>query len=116
MAPNKAPAPLRVLFLCSRNKLRSPTAEQVFCQRADLEVTSAGLSADADVPCTPELVTWADIIFVMERAHRTKLSAKFKPHLGRARVICLDIPDKFAFMEPAPINLLRSRAGPHLPA
>jgi predicted protein tyrosine phosphatase len=34
----------------------------------------------------------ADLIFVMERAHRYKLSARFRPHLGGKRVVCLDIP------------------------
>ncbi len=62
----------RVLFLCSQNKLRSPTAEQVFSGRPDLEVASAGLNADADVPCTAELVEWADIIFVMEKAQHAR--------------------------------------------
>lgn len=103
-----------VLFLCSRNKLRSPTAEAVFAARRDIEVASAGLSSDAEIPCTPELVAWADIIFVMEKSHRAKLSARFKQHLHTARVICLDIPDSFAFMDPALIVLLRKKAEPHL--
>src|SRR3546814_17948506 len=62
--------------------------------------SSAGLSHDAANPVTPELLAWADIIFVMERVHRSKLSAKFKTHLGSRRVICLEIPDNFAFMQP----------------
>ena len=37
----------RVLFLCSRNRLRSPTAEQVFGTWPNLEVDSAGLADDA---------------------------------------------------------------------
>jgi predicted protein tyrosine phosphatase len=105
----------RVLFLCSRNRLRSPTAEQIFAARADLEVASAGLSADADVPCTPELVAWADIIFVMEKRHRAKLAAGFGRHIAAARVICLDIPDKYAFMAPDLVRLLHAKASPHLP-
>ncbi len=105
-----------ILFLCSRNRLRSPTAEQVFGDRTDLEVASAGLNADSDVPCTAELVDWADIIFVMERAHRSRLTRRFRRHLGRARVICLDIADDYAFMDPALIALLHARVDRHLPA
>lgn len=63
----------KVLFVCSQNRLRSPTAEQVFSRRRDLEVESAGTNHDADNPLTHELVAWAEIIFVMEKAHRVKL-------------------------------------------
>ncbi len=103
-----------ILFVCSRNRRRSPTAEAVFCRREDLEVASAGLDAEADNPLTPELVEAADIIFVMEKAHLRRLRARFRPHLKRARVICLDIPDDYAFMEPALVALVEARAGPHL--
>ena len=104
-----------ILFLCSRNRLRSPTAEQVFAGRADLEVASAGLNPDADMLCTSELVEWADIIFVMEKSHRAKLSARFRRHLKDKKVICLDIPDNYSFMAAELVNLLESRVGRHLP-
>ncbi len=104
----------RVLFLCSRNRLRSPTAERVFAGRPDLDVASAGLSLDADNPCTPELVEWADIVFVMEKSHRTKLATRFRRHLKDKKVICLDIPDDYAFMAPELVHLLDTRVGRHL--
>ena len=63
-----------------------------------------------------ELVQWADIIFVMERAHRSKLSAKFKPHLAKARVVCLEIPDEYEFMDPDLIRLLKAKVPRHLPS
>src|SRR6185369_17245455 len=78
-----------VLFVCSANRLRSPTAEQVFAQRDGIEVLSAGLNNDCGNPVTGELLEWADIVFVMEKTHRTKLSKRFRPHLKAARVICL---------------------------
>ncbi len=83
----------RILFICSQNKLRSPTAEQVFSAHPGIECSSAGLNNDAENPLTSELVEWAEMIFVMEKAHRKKLSSKFKKHLGNKRVICLEIPD-----------------------
>jgi predicted protein tyrosine phosphatase len=104
-----------VLFVCSRNRLRSPTAEQVFASRADIEVTSAGLDSGCGNPVTPELVEWADIIFVMEPAHRAKLQRRFRPWLKRARVIVLGIPDDYDFMDPVLIRLLESRVPQHLP-
>jgi predicted protein tyrosine phosphatase len=104
----------RVLFLCSANRLRSPTAEQVFSQYPDLEVASAGLSHDAVEPLTPEHLEGVDTIFVMEKAQRTKLSRHFRRYLGSARVICLDIPDDYAFMQPELVELLKARVTPHL--
>jgi len=103
-----------ILFVCSRNQLRSPTAEQVFSTRPDIEVLSAGTDHDADTPLTPDLVEWADVIFVMERKHRTKLQSRFKPSLKSARIICLDIQDKYEFMDPELVRLLDVKVSPHL--
>jgi predicted protein tyrosine phosphatase len=105
-----------VLFICSQNRLRSPTAEQVFSSYPGIECESAGLNHDADNPVTPELVEWAELIFVMEKAHRSKLSAKFGRYLKNARVVCLDIPDKFDFMDPALVRLLKEKVTRFLPA
>ena len=103
-----------VLFVCSQNRLRSPTAEQVFSKRRDVEVASAGTNHDADTPLTHGLVAWADIFFVMEKAHRAKLLKKFKASLKNARVICLDIPDDYEFMDPVLIRLLETRVSRYL--
>jgi predicted protein tyrosine phosphatase len=103
-----------VLFVCSQNRLRSPTAEQVFSKRHDIEVESAGTSHDADNPLTHQLVAWADIIFVMEKAHRAKLQKKFRSSLKGARVICLDIPDDYEFMDPELVRLLEVRVPRYL--
>lgn len=103
-----------VLFVCSQNQLRSPTAEQVFSRRRDIEVASAGTNHDADTPLTHGLVAWADIIFVMERAHRAKLQKNFQASLKRARVICLDIPDDYEFMDPELVRLLEAKVPRYL--
>jgi predicted protein tyrosine phosphatase len=104
----------KILFICSRNQLRSPTAEQVFSHRPDIEVLSAGTDHDADTPLTPDLVEWADLIFVMERKHRTKLQGRFKSSLKSNRIICLDIPDRYEFMDPKLVRLLEAKVSPHL--
>ena len=93
------------------NRWRSPTAEQVFAEHPGVECTSAGLNHGADNPVTPELVAWADLIFVMEREHKTKLAKAFKPHLADKRVVCLNIPDNYKFMDPTLVQLLRSKVG-----
>lgn len=104
-----------VLFICSQNRLRSPTAEQVFADWPDIETQSAGLGNDANTPVSPELLAWSDLIFVMEKAHRNKLSKKFRPYLSGKRVICLDIPDEYDFMDPVLVQLLRQKVTRFLP-
>jgi predicted protein tyrosine phosphatase len=107
-------APRRVLFLCSRNRLRSPTAEQVFGAWPGLEVDSAGLAEDAEVVLTAEQLDWAELIVVMESSHRRRLQARHRARLKGKRVICLDIPDRYAFMQPELVRLLLEKAGPLL--
>ena len=104
-----------VLFVCSQNRLRSPTAEQIFSKRPDLEVLSAGTNNDADNPLTSELIEWADIIFVMEKTHRSKLQQRFRSALKNTRVICLDIPDRYQFMDPDLVRLLETKVPRYLP-
>ena len=77
-------------------------------------MASAGLDPTAQEPVTPQLLLWADLIFVMEKVHRKKLSAKFRAHLNRQRMICLDIADNYEYMEPALMELLKKRVSPHL--
>lgn len=101
----------RALFICTQNKLRSPTAEQIFSRWPGIETDSAGLGNDANVPLSAEQVQWADIIFVMEKAHRSRLSAKFKKHLNGKKVVCLDIPDEYDFMQEELVELLEIRVG-----
>lgn len=102
-----------ILFLCGRNRLRSPTAETVFAGHLGIEVDSAGLDHDADVICSAEQVAWADLIFVMEKSHKAKLTRQFGRQLRRVRVVCLDIPDRYALMQPELVALLRARITPH---
>ncbi len=105
-----------VLFICSRNRLRSPTAEQVFSSYPGVETSSARVDHDADNPVTSELLEWADLVFVMEAMHRRKLQKKFRTALNGKRIICLGIPDDFEFMDPALVQLLQSKVPPFLPA
>ncbi len=105
---------LRALFICSRNQLRSPTAEQIFASWPGVETESAGLAPDADTPLEPEQLRWADVIFVMEKAHRRKLTQRFKAHLNGERVVCLDIAEDYSFMRPELVALLQRKVAAHL--
>ncbi|NKN01979.1 low molecular weight protein tyrosine phosphatase family protein [Rhizobium leguminosarum] len=103
-----------VLFICSQNKLRSPTAEQVFASWPDIEVSSAGTNNDAENPLSNELIEWADIVFVMEKAHRAKIQGKYRSALKGKRLIYLDIPDDYDFMDPTLVQLLKVKVPRHL--
>lgn len=104
-----------VLFVCGKNRLRSPTAEHVFAEWEGLETSSAGINRDADSPVTPELLDWADTILVMESEHRAKLTAQFGACLRGKRVASLDIPDDYGYMQPALVDLLLAKVPKHLP-
>ena len=104
----------RALFICSQNRLRSPTAEQVFASWPGVDTDSAGLGGDASVPLSPEQLAWATIVFVMEKAHRRRLGERFRAHLNGKKVICLDIPDNYSYMQPELISILESKAGKFL--
>ena len=102
---------INALFICSRNRLRSPTAEQVFASWPGVETDSAGLVDDADRVVDADQIDWADIVFVMEAVHLRRLKLRFGKHLGRKKVVCLDIPDNYTLMQPELIALLETKAG-----
>ncbi len=99
----------KILFICSQNKLRSPTAEAIFCDYPGWEVRSAGLNNDAEIPISAEDVQWADYIFVMEQVHKGKLSKKFRKSLKHQKVICLGIPDDYEYMDKTLVGLLERK-------
>lgn len=104
----------RILFICSRNKLRSPTAEAVFSGHPGVETDSAGFADDADVPLSADQIEWADVILVMEPIHKTRLNRRFKERLGGKKIGVLGIPDKFDYMDEALVRLLKSKCAPYL--
>lgn len=106
--------PRHVLFLCSRHRLRSPTAAAVFADWPDIEVDSAGLADDAETLLSADQLVWADLIVVMESPHRRRLQARHAAHLRGKRVVCLDIPDRYDYMQPELVELLLRKAGPLL--
>ncbi|MDR3444029.1 MULTISPECIES: low molecular weight protein tyrosine phosphatase family protein [unclassified Dyella] len=107
-------APRRVLFLCSRHRLRSPTAALVFGEWEHLQVDSAGLADDAETPLSAEQLDWAELIVVMEASHRRRLQVRHGARLQGKRIVCLDIPDRYDFMQPELVDLLLKKAGPLL--
>jgi predicted protein tyrosine phosphatase len=105
---------IHVLFICTQNRLRSPTAEHVFSTYPGIETDSAGLGNDANITLSTEQIEWASVIFVMEQTHKKKLSQKFKSHINGKKIICLGIPDEYEFMQDELVELLKKKVEPFL--
>lgn len=101
--------PRRLLFICSRNQWRSPTAEAVLNEVSGVEAISAGTNNDAETPLSGDLIIWADEIHVMERGHRKKVTEKFGSLLPEKPVRVLGIADKYAFMDTALVALIKRK-------
>ncbi|MGL5422281.1 low molecular weight protein tyrosine phosphatase family protein [Serratia fonticola] len=105
---------MNVLFVCSRNQWRSPTAERIWQRTPGLTTRSAGTSRNAKKTVTPELLRWADMIFVMEQKHKSRLVAEYQRLLEHKPLHVLDIPDDYQYMDPELITLLEQSAEPFL--
>ncbi len=106
--------PLKLLFICSQNRRRSPTAEHMMQGAIGYVVKSAGVDPNAKTRVNKELIDWADLIFVMERWHRLILEEEFPKALKGKRVLCLHIPDEFQYMDPELIHLLKTTLAQHI--
>ena len=97
---------LNVLFVCSRNQWRSPTAEQVFRRHPVLNVRSGGTSPNARHTVSGQDIQWADVILVMEQKHKSRLMAEFTSMLLGKPVHVLDIPDEYRYMDAELVEML----------
>lgn len=104
----------RILFVCGKNRLRSPTAEAIFSGREGLEVSSAGTAADAECRVSGDLIDWADEIFAMESRYGRQIRKQFGPLLRDKRLVVLDVPDRFTYMQPELIEILETKMAAHL--
>ncbi len=106
---------LRVLFVCALNQWRSPTAEHLYRTDARLEVRSAGIRADARRRVSKSDLTWADVVFVMDREQKHWIQAQFRSvELPEIRI--LEVPDEFEYMDPRLQAALRAAVDPELEA
>jgi protein-tyrosine phosphatase len=99
---------VHLLFLCSRNQWRSPTAETLYARHPHHQAKSAGLAASANTRVTLKLIAWADIIFVMEHKHKTIVHERFANALGNKKIVVLDIADEYTYMDPELVTMIRS--------
>jgi predicted protein tyrosine phosphatase len=106
--------PTKLLFICSQNRIRSLTAEEIFKGWPGYEVRSAGTQDAARVRVTVGHVGWADIIFAMEKDHLNKLRMRFPEAMEGKRVVTLHIPDEYTFMQPELVDELRTKVEEYL--
>jgi len=105
---------MNVLFVCSKNKWRSRTAEAIFKENHDHEFKSAGTENDARIKVNEKLINWADIILVMEKRHKQRLQDKFDHLLNDKRIVILDIEDNYQYMDEDLIATLKISVMPYL--
>jgi predicted protein tyrosine phosphatase len=106
--------PKKLLFICRRNRWRSPTAEKIFDGLGGVQARSAGTESGARIKVTAGHLGWADVIFVMEKKHLRRLRDKFADALANKFVICLNIADDYQFMQPELVSALEAAVTPHL--
>lgn len=104
----------KLLFVCSANKLRSRTAEEMFRGMQGFHVRSRGTEPDARIRVTAGDIGWADIVFCMEKRHRDRLRQKYRQECDGKRIVCLFIPDEYDFMDPALVEVLKTRLRQHV--
>ena len=88
-----------ILFICSRNKWRSLTAETIYKNNSSFNLKSAGTENAARIKVNAKIILWADLIFVMEKQHKEKLLLKFPDAIENKQIVILEIPDVYKFMD-----------------
>lgn len=105
---------MNLLFVCSRNQWRSPTAEEIFKNNQKHQAKSAGTEPSARIKITEKLINWADIIFVMEKKHKDRINQRFATVVDEKELIVLDIPDEYQFMDEELVDLIKLSVSPYL--
>ena len=97
------------LFVCSRNRRRSLTAENILTSLDGIEARSAGTQPGARVALTSGLIGWAEVIFWMEKSHLQRARLRFGEEIEAKQNVVLHIADDFEFMQPELIQELRAK-------
>nr|WP_299415575.1 protein tyrosine phosphatase [uncultured Emticicia sp.] len=105
---------MNLLFVCSRNQWRSPTAEEIFKNSQEHQAKSAGTEPSARIKLTEKLINWADIIFVMEKKHKDRIEQRFATVVDEKELIVLDIPDEYQFMDEELVDLIKLSVSAYL--
>ena len=105
---------MNILFVCSRNKWRSRTAETIYKNQGTHNFKSAGTENSARIRVNLEHINWADIIFVMEKKHKQRIQGKFDLNSRDYNFVILDIEDNYQYMDEDLIQILKDSVDPYL--
>jgi len=105
---------MNLLFVCDKNVMRSRTAEAIYNGSSQHRAKSAGVAHNSKVNVTPNLIHWADIIFVMEEEHKEYLTREFPADIGFREIIILGIDDFYYYMDPELVTLIKDKVDPYL--
>ncbi len=105
---------MNLLFVCSMNKWRSPTAEAIFKNHHLYHAKSAGVCESARIKLTKKMIDWADLIFVMEKNHKQRLLKLYPSAYSNKEIIVLEIADDYQFMDPELIEIIKQSVVPYL--
>jgi predicted protein tyrosine phosphatase len=98
---------MKILFVCSRNKWRSRTAETIFKNNGEHEIKSAGTENSARIRLTQNMINWSDVIYAMENKHKKIILDKFEFNHSEKDMEVLDIPDDYKYMEDELVEILK---------
>jgi predicted protein tyrosine phosphatase len=105
---------LNILFVCSRNQWRSPTAEKIYKNHSGIKVQSAGTEPSARIKLTAKMIAWADLIFVMEKKHKQRIQEKFPKDSEGKNIVILHIPDEYQFMDAELIEEIKAKVNEYI--
>lgn len=105
---------MNLLFVCSRNNWRSPTAEAIYRGRLGHQVRSAGTEPSARISVRAKDILWADLIFAMEKKHKQRLLDKFPAETNNKKIVILDIEDAYQYMDKELIEMIKVSVDPYL--
>ena len=105
---------LKILFVCSMNQWRSPTAERIYADNPHVIARSCGTSRKAKKTISAADLKWADTILVMETKHRNRLLSEFPWEMRFKEIHILDIPDNYRLMDPELVEEIKAMVEPIL--
>ncbi len=57
-------------------------------------------------------IRWADVICPMEQKHKNRILATFSRAAAESKIIVLDIPDDYRYMDPELVELIDNAVQP----
>lgn len=105
---------MNILFICSRNKWRSRTAETIFKKNGQHQIRSAGTENSARIRLNQKMLNWAEIVFVMEQKYERRIIENFNFNENETELIVLEIPDNYQYMDVELIEILEQDVNYHL--